>query len=126
MNDAPRPWYHLYPMTFVVMLITVVVLSPLLATVIHAFYKTYNVDENRWTGPVRLLAMGLMVFCVFAVVITAMVSERWHRLRSKPPADDIKEVIEAETRKDKGVASAAGSPASPKGLPPGSDQPNSI
>jgi hypothetical protein len=107
MSDSPRPWYQLYPMTFGVMVITVIVLSPLLVTVVHAFVKTFNVNENNWTGPVRLLAMGLMMFCVFAVVITAMVSERWHRLRYKPPSEDIKDVIEAEKQKDKLKAAAA-------------------
>jgi hypothetical protein len=108
MSDSPRPWYQLYPMTFGVMLITAIVLSPLLVTVIHAFLKTYNVEENRWSGPVRLLALGLLMFCVFAIIITAMVSERWHRLRNKPLPDDIKDVIDEEKRKDKVKAAAAG------------------
>jgi len=81
------------------MLVTAVLLSPLAATVVHAFLKTYDYDENRYTGPVRLLSLGLFFFCLMAVAITATVSERWHRLRIKPKEKDLKEIIEEEKGK---------------------------
>ncbi|HYF52438.1 MAG TPA: hypothetical protein VEJ63_23730 [Planctomycetota bacterium] len=98
-SSEPRPWYRLYPATFLVMLVTAVLLSPLAATVVHAFLKTYDYDENRYTGPVRLLSLGLFFFCLMAVAITATVSERWHRLRIKPKEKDLKEIIEEEKGK---------------------------
>jgi len=99
MSAAPRPWYHLHTGTFAVIIVTALLLSPLGVTAIHALLKTFQYEEGRFTGPVRLLSAGLFLFCLMAIVIAATVSERWHRLRDKPEEKELKDSIEEEQPK---------------------------
>ena len=90
-----RPWYWLHAKTYLVMLKAMIPLSVLSFGAIDILHRSQigKVPE-QWIMPVRFMAIGLLLFCLCALIVAAMVSERWLRLieKQKNPEPERKEI----------------------------------
>jgi hypothetical protein len=92
---AKRAWYLLHGKTYLMILLGTLLLAPLIAGAVDAWrWSTVGLKSEKWIMPVRFMSVGLLLFWLCAMIIVAMVSERWQRLveKQKNPEPERKEI----------------------------------
>ena len=90
-----RPWYMLHGKTYLVMLLALVPLGVLVGGAIDVWRRSHiGLVPEQWIMPVRFMAIGILLFGLCALIVSAMVSERWLRLieKQKNPEPERKEI----------------------------------